>query len=239
MLNAKDFRRIALGMKDTIERAHMGHPDFRVNGRIFATLRADEQWGMVTLTPEQQLDFILEDPSTFVPEAGAWGRQGCTGVLLKSVDEDTLGHALTLAWQNADRKGPVRRTTPKRSSMAKKKAATIAEYLASAPEPAQKTLRELYATLKAVVPKATESIKWGSPVFEETRILFAFSAHKSHLNFMPTPSAMKPFTKELAKYGTGKGSIRFRYDEPLPKTLIRKIATRRVKELREHDANWM
>jgi uncharacterized protein YdhG (YjbR/CyaY superfamily) len=97
----------------------------------------------------------------------------------------------------------------------------------------------MYAILKRAAPGAAEGIKWGSPVFEENRILFAFAAFKSHLNFMPTPSAMKPFKQELAKYRTGKGSIQFPHDKRLPKTLIRKIAARRVSELRDSDARWM
>jgi uncharacterized protein YdhG (YjbR/CyaY superfamily) len=123
--------------------------------------------------------------------------------------------------------------------MSRTKPTTIAEYINSAPKEAQKNLREMYAILKKVASGATEGIKWGSPVFEEKRILFAFAAFKSHLNFMPTPSAMKPFKKELAKYKTGKGSIQFPYDKRLPKALIRKIAVLRVKELREKDVRWM
>lgn len=95
------FRRLALGMKDTVESAHMGHPDFRAKGRIFATLHHDRAWGMVTLTPDQQQDFVRDAPAAFKPEAGAWGRQGCTAVRLDAVDEETLGEALTLAWRNA------------------------------------------------------------------------------------------------------------------------------------------
>jgi hypothetical protein len=102
-----DFRRIALGMKGTSESAHMGHPDFRVNGRIFATLHADLEWGMVKLTPDQQQAFVRENPAAFEPESGAWGRAGCTAVRLDRVDEDTLGEALTLAWRNGSAK-PVR-----------------------------------------------------------------------------------------------------------------------------------
>src|SRR5437667_3198561 len=116
----EDFRRIALRMVDAIEGAHMGHPDFRVNGRIFATLHPDHQWGMVKLTPDQQQKFVRENPSTFVPENGAWGRQGCTSVRLDSVDEDTLEEAMTLAWQNtarvAGRRKPKRTTRPIRPS---------------------------------------------------------------------------------------------------------------------------
>jgi hypothetical protein len=81
----------------------MKHPDFRVSGRIFATLHADDRYGMVKLTPEQQQRFLADGPAAFAPENGAWGRQGCTRVSLESVDEDTLGEAMTLAWKNATR----------------------------------------------------------------------------------------------------------------------------------------
>jgi hypothetical protein len=116
MLTEDDFRRIALGMKDAIESAHMGHPDFRVNGRIFATLHHDRQWGMVILTPEQQQEFIRAARGAFKPEPGAWGRQGCTAVRLDAVDEETAGEALTLAWRNRAEKAA--------ASRAKRKAGT-------------------------------------------------------------------------------------------------------------------
>lgn len=123
--------------------------------------------------------------------------------------------------------------------MSKPNPTTIAGYINAAPKEARKHLRELYAILKKVAPEATEGLKWGSPAFEEKRILFAFAAFTSHCNFMPTPSAMQPFKKELAKHRTGKGSIQLPYDRRLPKALIRKIAARRVKELREKDVRWM
>jgi uncharacterized protein YdhG (YjbR/CyaY superfamily) len=123
--------------------------------------------------------------------------------------------------------------------MSKTKPATVADYVAAAPKPAQRKLRELRAILRRVAPKATESLKWRTPVFEEKRILFAYAAFKSHLSFMPTPAALKPFAKELAKYKTGKGSIQFPYDDPLPKALIARIAAFRVKEVRDRDARWM
>ncbi len=104
-----DFRRIALGMKGALEGAHMGHPDFRVNGKIFATLHADHEWGMVKLTPDEQHAFVGEHPAAFKPENGAWGRQGCTAVRLDSVEEDVLGEAMTLAWRSAAKSSPGRR----------------------------------------------------------------------------------------------------------------------------------
>lgn len=123
--------------------------------------------------------------------------------------------------------------------MPKNKPTTVTEYINSAPKEARQKLLEMRAILKTVAPNATEALKWGSPVFEEKRILFAYTAYKSHLNFMPTHPAMEPFKKELAAYTTGKDTIQFPYDKPLPKMLIRKIAAFRAKEVREKDARWM
>jgi hypothetical protein len=107
-MTAAGFRRIALALDDVIESAHMGHPDFRVNGRIFATLHADNQHGMVKLTPDEQAAFIRSHPDAFAPESGAWGRAGCTRVRLKTVDEEQLGEAMTLAWQSTVNAPPPR-----------------------------------------------------------------------------------------------------------------------------------
>jgi hypothetical protein len=104
-MTADDFRRIALGMEGAIESAHMGHPDFRVGNRIFATLHADLEWGMVRLTPEQQQRVVAESGRDFVPEKGAWGVEGCTAVRLGTVDEEAVGEAMTLAWRNAKEHG--------------------------------------------------------------------------------------------------------------------------------------
>ena len=93
------FRKIALGLDGAIESAHMNHPDFRANGRIFATLRGDGKHGMVALTPEQQAQFVRDAPEAFAPEAGAWGRQGCTRVTLAKANAELVGEAMTLAWR--------------------------------------------------------------------------------------------------------------------------------------------
>ena len=111
-----DFRRIALGMEGAVEGAHMGHPDFRVNNRIFATLHHDPAFGMVSLTPDQQEQFMRAHPDACAPESGAWGRAGSTRVRLASVHEETLGEAVTVAWQNTVNKGP---STPARKRSAR------------------------------------------------------------------------------------------------------------------------
>ena len=103
-MTPKDFRRLALGMDGAAEASHMNHPDFRVNGKIFATIHEDHVRGMVKLTPEQQQHFVQEAPDTFTPEKGAWGRRGYTAVRLDAAENDALGEAMTLAWQNVSRK---------------------------------------------------------------------------------------------------------------------------------------
>jgi hypothetical protein len=112
-MKQNDFRRIALGMTAAIEGAHMGHPDFRANGRIFATLYPDGRHGMIKLTPDQQLEFTRINPAMFEPASGAWGRQGCTMVRLAAADEDTVGEAMTLAWRETTRTPAPRRAVAK------------------------------------------------------------------------------------------------------------------------------
>ena len=105
------FRRIALGFEGVRESAHHGHPDFRVGGRIFATLGyPDRKFGMLNLTPQQQRTWVREHPDGFVPVKGKWGEQGSTTVRLDAVDQETLGEALTLAWQNTVNKGTARKS---------------------------------------------------------------------------------------------------------------------------------
>jgi hypothetical protein len=117
------FRRIALALTDVVEQAHHGHPDFRVGGRVMASLGyPDKQWGMVVLTPDQQRAFAREHPEVFVPAKGAWGEQGCTTVRLEAVDDEALGEALTLARQNAVAKGPTRPAKRKAAAAVKRPA---------------------------------------------------------------------------------------------------------------------
>jgi len=124
--------------------------------------------------------------------------------------------------------------------MTPKRPATIAEYIQAAPPAGQPHLRRLHAILESIAPKAEQTIKWGTPFFVEPRFLFAYSAMKAHLNFAPMESGLKPFRKELEKHRTTKNYLQIPYDEPLPEALIRKIAKRRVQDVRERkdDAFW-
>jgi hypothetical protein len=99
-MNGNDFRRVALSFKGAEEGSHMGHADFRVGGRIFATLAAiDQGYGNLMLTPGQQSDFVEELPEVFVPIAGGWGRMGCTHIRLAAANRDVLEGALHAAWK--------------------------------------------------------------------------------------------------------------------------------------------
>src|SRR6266481_7110473 len=99
-MNAADFRRIALSLEGAEEGSHMGSPDFRVGGRIFATLASQKQgYGNLMLTLEQQADFVGEQPDVFVPIAGGWGRMGMTHIRLAAATEDVLEGALRTAWK--------------------------------------------------------------------------------------------------------------------------------------------
>jgi hypothetical protein len=92
---------MALALPEAVESAHMDHPDFRVRGKIFATLGYPKTgWGMVKLGAAQQKRLVALDPDVFVPAAGAWGRAGATTVRLKAVDKATVRKALTAAWCN-------------------------------------------------------------------------------------------------------------------------------------------
>lgn len=98
-MTAAAFRALALRFPESIEAEHMGHPDFRVGGKIFATLGPDGNWGMVKLTPDLQSLFLRTSPA-FEPASGAWGRRGSTVVRLDAADEPSVHQALAAAWKN-------------------------------------------------------------------------------------------------------------------------------------------
>ena len=129
-MNAEDFRRIALSLEGAEESSHMGAPDFRVGGKIFATLASQKQgYGNLKLTPEMQAEFVADLPDVFIPIAGGWGRMGMTHIRLAVASQDVLTGALRAAWklrieQNARsggkkgvakaRRGTARKTNRKR-----------------------------------------------------------------------------------------------------------------------------
>lgn len=116
------FRRIAVSLPEAVEGAHMGHPDFRVGGKIFASLFPcdGKTWGMVKLTPDQQRQVVKIDPEMFEPVRGGWGKNGATQVRLATAKSAAVKSAMIMAWRN---------TAPK---------AVVAEYGLSDREPPKK-----------------------------------------------------------------------------------------------------
>jgi len=122
--------------------------------------------------------------------------------------------------------------------MISRKPKTITEYIKATPKETREKLREMRACIREAAPGAKESLKWGMPAFSHKRILVMFAVFKHHIGFFPTPSAMKAFAKNLSKFKTGKGSIQFPLEKPLPLSLIRKITAFRVRESNEEDRKW-
>jgi len=111
-MTISDFRRVALSMPEASENAHMAHPDFRVGGKIFATLGyPDQDHGMVILPPEEQARLVRAHPDIFAPAKGAWGRSGSTSVRLDGVDEATLRRVMEIAWRKRAPKRLVKKTS--------------------------------------------------------------------------------------------------------------------------------
>jgi hypothetical protein len=112
-----DFKRIALSLEDAEEGSHMGAVDFRVGGRIFATLASQAKgYGNLMLSPEQQASFVEELPDVFIPVAGGWGRMGATHIVLAAATEDLLHGALKTAWRLRMEANAKSRTRARKSS---------------------------------------------------------------------------------------------------------------------------
>ena len=119
------FRHLALQLPEAIESAHMGHPDFRLNNRIFATLSAQEKgYGVLKLTPEQQKAFIAEQPEIFSPVQGGWGRMGMTFLDLKQADESIMTGALKTAYNNLREKQSQKKSQKKSQTKSARPATT-------------------------------------------------------------------------------------------------------------------
>jgi hypothetical protein len=116
-MTAEDFRRLALALEGAEEHSHMGAPDFRIGGRIFATLAAQGQgYGNLMLIPEQQAVFVEELPAVFLPVPGGWGRMGATHIRLSAATEDVLAGALHTAWKLRRNKNSSSKLNPRRAN---------------------------------------------------------------------------------------------------------------------------
>jgi len=114
--------------------------------------------------------------------------------------------------------------------MKKKRFTSIDEYIDLFPKEIQEILENIRKTIKSSAPKSSETISYQMPTFKLNGILVHFAAHKNHIGFYPTPSAIKEFSNELENYEFSKGSIKFPINEPIPLNLIKRIVEFRVKE---------
>ncbi len=119
--------------------------------------------------------------------------------------------------------------------MARKRPATIAEYIAAAPREGQAHLRTLHAILEGVAPEAEQLIKWGTPFFVEPRFLFSYSAFKSHCNLAPSEETLEAFRAELKDYQTTKNFLQIPYTDSVPEDLVRRLAEHRLRTVRDRD----
>jgi hypothetical protein len=115
-MTVDDFREFALSFQGAEESSHMGVPDFRVAGRIFATLAMQQQgYGNLMLTSELQQSLISAAPDVFLPVPGGWGRMGATHIRLSAANETQLMEALRTAWKLRTEKNAKAKTRPRRS----------------------------------------------------------------------------------------------------------------------------
>jgi hypothetical protein len=154
-VNASDFRRIALSLEGAEEGSHMGAADFRVGGRIFATLAAERHgYGNLMLNPEHQGAFIADQPDVFLPVAGTWGRNGATHIRLAAASSETLAIALRCAWtlrieknQNA-RQGAINAAKRRSAALAGNHEYILLDKMRKAEMRARLTTPEMLASVK-------------------------------------------------------------------------------------------
>ncbi len=123
--------------------------------------------------------------------------------------------------------------------MSHDKPTTVGAYIQSCPKEMQGMLREMHSIIQGVLPDASEAIKWGQPAYCYETIMVQFAAHKDHVNLYTTPSSIRALAHDLTEFKTGKGSIQFPYDKPLPKGLSEKVVAYRRKEYKEQGIKWM
>jgi hypothetical protein len=158
-LTVDEFRRLALSFPGAVEGSHMGHADFRVGGKIFATLGwPNERYGAAMLTPQDQDLLVKDHPKTFAPAAGAWGASGSTTILLRGASKRAVGIALEAAWRKRAPKGLSAESRGKRAS--------------SAPR-AAKDFFDRVRRLGLRLPDVEEATSWGAPALKVRGKMFA------------------------------------------------------------------
>lgn len=257
------FRTLVLGLDGATEGAHMGHPDFRVAGRVFASLDREERTASVHLPSDDQQRFVADAPDAFVPAAGAWGRQGWTKIALALADEETVGEAASIAVRHAvalatsTRAGKAARagkagTVVKAANAGKAgkagaRAGTTAaasssgvravdEYIAAAPAEVQPILQKIRSLVRRLAPKAEEVISYRMPAFKLDGMLIYYAPFKAHIGIFPPVKGDRALEADLKPYRGPKGNLRFPLDEKMPYALIGRVVKARLADQRARAA---
>jgi hypothetical protein len=158
-MTADEFRRMALSFPEVVEGSHMGHADFRVGGKVFATLGyPDERYGAAMLTPQDQDLLVQDHPKTFAPAAGAWGASGSTTIALRGASKRAVGIALEAAWRKRAPKGLSPESRGKRAPSARRVA---------------KDFFDRVRRLGLRLPEVEEATSWGVPALKVRGKMFA------------------------------------------------------------------
>jgi hypothetical protein len=243
------FRRIALSLPEAVEGAHMGHADFRVGGRIFATLGApDATFGAVMLTPEQQQAFVETYPRAFVPVAGGWGLKGATNVILSGATEKTLRPALAAAWRN---RAPKTLALPGEEPMAETKTkpttAKVSDYLDSIPsEERRSDCRRIAKMMQAATGERPRM--WGLSmvgfgkyhyVYESGHqgdcAIVSFASRKNDITLYLMPGWQRPaaLMADLGKHKAGQGCVYIKRLADVDERVLAKLIALSVRETRK------
>lgn len=243
------FRRLALSLPEAAPGAHMGHADFRVGGRIFATLGApDESFGALMLTPEQQQAFVQTHPKAFVPVKGGWGLKGATNVVLAAASEKTLRPGLAAAWRNKAPRGLVLPEEGTVTEATKKPSArSVSDYLESIPnEERRADCRTLVKMMRAATGERPQM--WGLStvgfgkyhyVYDSGHqgdcALVSFASRKSDISIYLMPGWQRPaaLLADLGKHRAGQGCLYVRRLADVDETVLAKLIALSVRETRK------
>jgi hypothetical protein len=242
------FRRLALSLPEAIEGSHMGHADFRVGGKIFATLGApDEAFGAVMLTPEQQQAFVETYPRAFVPVKGGWGLKGATNVILAGATEKTLRPALAAAWRNRAPKTLSLPEEPTAGAKTKATTASVSEYLASIPsEERRADCRKIAKMMQAATGERPRM--WGLSivgfgkyhyVYESGHqgdcAIVSFASRKSDITLYLMPGWQRPaaLMDDLGRHKAGQGCVYIKRLADVDERVLQKLITLSVKETKK------
>jgi hypothetical protein len=180
-MTAGDFRWLALGLAGAEESAHMGHPDFRRKGKVFATLDYPaEGWAMVKLTPSQQQHFLRRAPGVFQPASGAWGKAGSTTIRLEGAQKPVVKAALAAAFEALT---PPKRTQLLRFPAAVRRDPAIAPWLGRQPAGLGAVAKHWFGALRACGPEVRELLHDGHPTACVGDAAFAsVNVFRAHVN---------------------------------------------------------